>query len=223
MQWQVERLHYHHHRNIRYVIDQIATTETAQFVMEVMPNALQFASPTDLMGHAAQLLRQAMPHVRTPVLEFGVASGESITDLSVYFHDRTIFGFDSFKGLPEDWKPGFPKGAFAGAFPDKIPRNVKLVPGWFDETMPGWLAENEGYVDFIHIDCDLYSSTHTVLDYLKNEGRLRSGAVILFDEYFNYPGWQEHEHKALTELFRPQDYEYKAFNYLGEQVVVQLT
>ena len=53
-------------------------------------------------------------------------------------------------------------------------------------------------IALLHIDCDLYSSTDYVLSTLKPA--IRSGTVIVFDEYFNYPGWKQHEHKAFEEF-----------------------
>jgi hypothetical protein len=53
-------------------------------------------------------------------------------------------------------------------------------------------------IGFLHVDCDLYSSTKIVFDLL--EPRLAAGAVIVFDEYFNYPEWEEGEYKAFSEF-----------------------
>ena len=50
----------------------------------------------------------------------------------------------------------------------------------------------------MHIDCDLYSSTRTVLSLL--EPRIVPGTIIVFDEYLNYPGWQAHEKRAFAEF-----------------------
>jgi hypothetical protein len=49
--------------------------------------------------------------------------------------------------------------------------------------------------------------------------------VICFDEYFNYPGWPEHEYRAWQEYVRHTGLE---FEYLGltmddEQVSVRIT
>ena len=49
-----------------------------------------------------------------------------------------------------------------------------------------------------HIDCDIYSSTRDALSMLAD--RLAPGALLLFDELVNYPGWREHEAKALWEF-----------------------
>jgi hypothetical protein len=49
------------------------------------------------------------------ILEFGVFSGNSINIIADKFPLRTIYGFDSFEGLPEEWErddKGFPLGFF---------------------------------------------------------------------------------------------------------------
>ena len=48
------------------------------------------------------------------------------------------------------------------------------------------------------IDCDLYSPASCVLTHLVP--RIGPGCVLLFDEFFNYPGWQQHEYKAFLEF-----------------------
>jgi Macrocin-O-methyltransferase (TylF) len=125
---------------------------------------------------------------------------------------RTIHGFDSFEGLPEDWFGKFRKGRFdtGGKLP-KVRSNVKLHKGWFDETLPKFVAENDGPVAFLHVDCDLYSSTKTIFQYLGD--RIVAGTIILFDEYFNYPGWQQHEHKAFQELVQERGLRYRWLAY----------
>jgi len=42
--------------------------------------------------------------------------------------------------------------------------------------------------------------------------RLGPGAVIVFDEYFNYPNWERHEFKAFQEFIRDSGFSYR---YLG--------
>jgi hypothetical protein len=53
-------------------------------------------------------------------------------------------------------------------------------------------------VSLLHVDCDLYWSTKCILDLLTD--RIASGTVIVFDEFWNYPGWQDHEVKAFDEF-----------------------
>jgi hypothetical protein len=116
---------------------------------------------------------------------------------------RTVYGFDSFEGLPETWaRPDmtFRAGTFDvhGMLPVVRP-NVVLVRGWFDATLPPFLAEHSGEsVALLHIDCDLYSSTKTVLEALAP--RFRPGTVVVFDELINYPNYEAHEWRAWWEI-----------------------
>lgn len=78
-------------------------------------------------------------------LEFGVFEGKTINHMSRLLSDRTFYGFDSFEGLPETWHAGYEKGHFSldGDLPWVNP-NVKLVKGWFNDTLPAFLKEHPG-------------------------------------------------------------------------------
>jgi hypothetical protein len=75
---------------------------------------------------------------------------------------------------------------------------------------------------FAHLDADLYSSTKTVLDLIG--ARLSPGAVLVFDEFFNFPGWQDHEYRAWTEFVTRsgRTFEYLGYSSDNEQVVIRL-
>ena len=87
---------------------------------------------------------------------------------------------------------------------------------------PDILARNEEQIAFLHVDCDLYSSTKTVFDLLGD--RLAADAILLFDEFFNYPGWRLHEYRAWTEFIARtgRTFEYLGYTGNNEQVVVRL-
>lgn len=131
------------------------------------------------------------------ILEFGVAGGATINYLacSHALRERRIYGFDSFCGLPEPWAD-YPAGHFA-CEPPAVAPNVELVVGLFSETLPSFLEAHEGACALIHIDCDLYASTKTVLEFLTP--RIVSGTVIAMDEYWIVP---EHEQRAFEEWLR---------------------
>jgi hypothetical protein len=135
-----------------------------------------------------ELLHALTVHVKPGdlVLEFGVFSGRTINALAESLSGHSLWGFDSFEGLPETWRSEFSQGVFKLDSLPAVRENVTLVKGWFDKTLPVFLEKTKGDVGFVHIDCDLYSSSKTVLGLLKD--RLRDGAVLVFDEYFNYPG-----------------------------------
>jgi predicted O-methyltransferase YrrM len=152
-------------------------------------------------------------------LEFGVASGVTMREIAK--KRLPAHGFDSFEGLPEDWRAGFEKATFAQELPEV--GGAALHVGWFDETLPSFLREHTDPFAFVHLDADLYSSTKTVFDLAFD--RFVPGTIIVFDEYFNYPGWEQHEHKAFEEFLERYagGVEYLAYNGLDEQLVVKLT
>jgi hypothetical protein len=155
------------------------------------------------------------------ILEFGVFSGHTINHIASHA-EETVYGFDSFEGLPEDWRPDFGQGSFQVSELPETRSNVELVVGWFDDTLPQFAASHHGPVSLLHVDCDLYSSTKTIFHFLAK--RIVSGTIIVFDEYFNYVGWRNHEYKAFQEFIVASGLSYR---YLGvvpgnQQVAVQI-
>ena len=132
-------------------------------------------------------------------MEFGVYSGKTINYFS-NFTDNIIYGFDSFEGLPEFWREYFPKGAISanGKLP-KVNKNVQLIKGLFQDTLLPFLKDIKmNTVSFVHIDSDLYSSCKYVLNTLIPY--FKDSCIILFDELFNYPGYENGELKAINEF-----------------------
>ncbi|MDB5945282.1 MAG: hypothetical protein JWQ33_308 [Ramlibacter sp.] len=156
--------------------------------------------------------------------EFGVWRGTTINAIADFVGaGTTVHGFDSFEGLPEDWFGKYTKGTFHMDQLPPVRANVKLHKGWFDATVPQFALESgDQPIAMIHVDCDLYSSTKTIFDHLGD--RLVPGSVILFDEYFNYPGWRDHEYKAFQELVARLNlrYRYLAYNSREFNVAVQI-
>lgn len=142
-------------------------------------------------------------------LEFGVASGKTINYISSFTKNK-VYGFDSFEGLPEKWRDGFEKGAFdqGGNLP-RVNDNVVLLKGWFNATLPNFINKQNKKVSFIHIDCDLYSSTKYILDTLKDY--IDTDCIIVFDELVNYPGFDGDtgELKALYEFIIENNVDYE--------------
>jgi len=204
-------------RDLLTVTDVEAARSSAAFFRAEMDRAtVHFAKPDTL----AAALADAPPDGL--YLEFGVGSGGTLRQIAGAAPAGTVFGFDSFAGLPEHWRSGFPAGAFAVDEPPDVP-GAELVVGWFEETLPGFLAAHPGPVAFLHLDADLYSATTTVLDAVAD--RVHPGTVIVFDEYFNYPGWEEHEHRAWTEFVARTGlrFEYLHLTADDEQVAVRVT
>ncbi len=196
-----------------YLQNRIALDEAKMFRSEYIPRKYGFVdydSRYDLFRFALSLTYES-PGI---LLEFGVFKGGSAEFMSRYTKEP-IYGFDSFEGLPSGWCAGSTTGRFNldGNIPQVSANNVSFIKGWFDETLPAFLEKNSSQsIKFIHFDCDLYISHQIVFDELiKNEVNL-DGTIILFDEYINYPNWEQDAHKALREFVDKSQWEYR---YVG--------
>jgi hypothetical protein len=154
-----------------------------------------------------ELIANATGSRQVLYLEFGVFEGYSIKLWSKLLRNpcSMLHGFDSFEGLPETWKEDHLKGRFAlsGTPPDISDSRVTFFKGWFDETLSVYkMPPHEELV--INIDCDLYSSTKCVLDYLKDS--IDVGTWLYFDEF----GSWDHEGRAFRELVEQTDMRFEA-------------
>ena len=216
----IQRFFYKYYsRNLLYELQLRAREEAADYVQDNMPEAQIFPLHQ-------QIVEYAVKHAPDDgmYLEFGVATGNTLREIAAHAPSgKTVYGFDSFSGLPGDWTGHVETtGAFKQKAIPKVPGNVQLVRGYFEDSLPGFMAEHEGPVDFVHIDCDLYSSTVTILDNIGD--RLKPGTHVLFDEYFNYPSWKQHEHKAWAEFCAAHgvNYTYLGFTALDGRVLVRV-
>ncbi len=197
----------------------LASVSSAQYFLSQMRAAQNLTDPVSLLEAAMSRCT-----VEGLVVEFGVYQGASLRVIARHA-PGTVFGFDSFQGLPEDWTHFQKKGRYSldGKFPKFDESNVELVVGLFENTLPGFLAKYPEPARFIHIDSDLYRSAATVLGQL--EQRIVPGTVIVFDEYFNYPGWEQHEYRAFQEFVARtgRSYEYIGFASAAQAVALQIT
>jgi hypothetical protein len=191
---------------------------SSQYVNRYMPSAHRANNARDLLSFASRDLISG-----GIIMEFGVFTGGTIDHISQLRPEMKVYGFDSFQGLPESWRSGYEKGAFSLTELPTVRENVELVVGWFDRTLPIFLdAHPDEHVAMLHIDCDLYSSTQIVLRHLKT--KIVPGTIIVFDEYYNYPGWELHEFRAFQEYVQANRVHY---DYIGlvpghQQVAVRI-
>jgi hypothetical protein len=131
--------------------------------------------------------------------EFGVARGTSILDFhqlyKKYQLDTDFYGFDSFEGLPEEpidkyspWRTG--QFSTDGVVEEALLNNkdIKIVKGWYSDTLNGDLLEAFGdkKIGIAHIDCDIYSSTVEVLEFLIQNDLLCDGSLLIYDDWGAY-------------------------------------
>ncbi|GMI16335.1 hypothetical protein TrLO_g11851 [Triparma laevis f. longispina] len=160
------------------------------------------------------------------VVEFGVSSGRSIRMMAEMLpREKTIYGFDTFTGLPQAWG-NEPIGTYTtGGQKPAVPENVKLIKGLFSETVVEFLKQKEVARDpiaFANIDCDLYSSTRDVLEAL--QPRIIKGTILAFDEYICHPTWRNDEFRAFRECCKRfgWNYEYLGFSLTSKQALVRI-
>jgi hypothetical protein len=136
--------------------------------------------------------------------EFGVFKGTTFSYMATrgghFLKDTRFVAFDSFEGLPPlsevDARDGYSSGFFPGQFAFGLEDfrksvaeagapmdRVVVVPGWFDATLAEGSPATKQLprVSAAWIDCDLYSSTVPVLNFLAT--RLSVGSVLLFDDW----------------------------------------
>jgi predicted O-methyltransferase YrrM len=144
-------------------------------------------------------------------LEFGVYSGGTANTIADLIPDKTLYGFDSFSGLKEDYTENWKKGSMKHDIP-KVRNNVELIVGYVEDTYENFLRNKQQKISFIHIDVDLYSATKCVLD--KSLPYIQSGTIIQFDELFEVEGdwWYQDEFTAWTEFLNENNIE---ASYLG--------
>lgn len=147
-------------------------------------------------------------NIKGVFVECGVASGSQIGAMQECLQrnglERTIYGFDSFQGIPyagekDAEQPGIgakdeskhgvleTSGISSHSKIDVIKnfrkwylstRNLILVEGWFENTVPDF---NIDPIAFLRLDGDLYSSTKVCMEYLLP--KLVKGGILIIDDY----------------------------------------
>ena len=205
----------HHASNMLVDMGLEAKRDTLDYVKKNMVDAPYFEKHPKLVEFVLDQVDEEGLY-----LEFGVGRGKSMRWIGSQV-SGPVHGFDSFDGIPEYWN-GNPIGAFSQKKLPKVPDNVEFHIGLFDASLPVFLADHPEPVAFLHVDCDLYSSTCTIFAGLGE--RLQPGAIVLFDEYFNFHRWQQHEFKGFQEFVEHSgvEYEYIAFSVTGQQAAVRI-
>ena len=210
-------------QGVFHLINQQALQDSVQYALNNFSKAMQFDTRPELWSYCLNRIPQIKTAEGGVIAEFGVWKGESINFFARNCPKAKVFGFDSFEGLEEDWY-GFrlQKGFFStnGQLP-KCERNVSLIKGWFEDTLPKFCLElQQEKIQLLHMDADTYKPTAYVLNSLtKNLGK---GTIVIFDEYFGYPNFRLHEFKAWQELVNSEGLKYRYIGYTEMQVAVEI-
>lgn len=168
----------------------------------------------------------------------GMTFGLAYQEARRHGHGAKFWAFDSFQGLPtpqdSDEHPSWIPGKMAMNLEqfhavcrkNGIPlERYSVVPGFYEETLATMAPEAEPTnIALAYVDCDLYSSTRAVLDFL--EPRLKHGMIVAFDDYFCWSSTQAAgERKAMLELSaRNATWEwvpYVQFGWHGQSFVIE--
>jgi hypothetical protein len=212
-------------RDVEQRLYEQATTSSAAYVLENMLHAMPMRPGKFTDRGRSELLEHALARLPEEgfCAEFGVFRGASLAFIA-HRIDRVIYGLDSFEGMPEPWGVAGAPGAFGlGGVPPQISTpndNFRLVQGMFSDSIPRLLDAVDGPAAFVHLDCRIYSSTRDALNGLAD--RLAPGAVLVFGQYFNYPGWQKEQARAFREFCEQHGraYQYLAYATQGSAVAV---
>ena len=191
--------------------------------LEHYKKSLHFKDSVKIREYAIQTSLLNDNNKKYYYLEFGVAGGASANFFSKFVNK--LYCFDSFEGLREDW--GGTIGGHKGFFTQnkKIPKlysNIEPVVGWVEDTLEDFLKKNNPKINFVHFDMDTYSSTKFTLKKIKPY--LTKNAILIFDEFTGYIGWENGEYKAFKEVFKEEEFTYLAFSMRDgyDKCVVQI-
>ena len=70
------------------------------------------------------------------------------------------------------------------------------------------------------MDMDTYETSKFVLSNLKPF--LDKSCIFIFDDFYNFHGWNAGEYKAFAEIFNENEYKFLAFSKFGRQATIQI-
>jgi hypothetical protein len=144
---------------------------------------------------------RALEPQRVLCMEFGVLGGRSINFMSGILTDYRFFGFDSFEGFRSVKRTSFWSGyqkRFSGQSLPVVNKNVSLIRGYAEDTLPAFIATQIADVEafLVHCDMDIYEPTKVVLDWVVSSDKK---FFLMFDELLNYSEFPLHEYRAFME------------------------
>lgn len=183
--------------------------------------SVELVPPKDLIqffSRSINLLKKYKGNDIGDYLEFGVFNGASMSSMyksakQLEFNTMRFFGFDAFEGLPEGaeheddgvWQKGFYACSYEKMREcmqrkDINPDEIVWVKGWYNETLNKETADKYNLKNpgIVFIDCDTYSSSKSVLDFLAP--LINQPAIICLDDW------------KLNDLDIKGMGEYKSFN-----------
>jgi O-methyltransferase len=152
------------------------------------------------------------------MVECGVYNGGTAAILAHFGshskHDRTVWLFDSFQGMPqasaEDGEDAWDQeGTLVGNIEkvkkvlgavDADLRHVNIIRGWFESTFPDVTIDQ---IALLNIDCDWYESVRLCFERFYDA--VVPGGIISIDDYGHWPGCK----RAVDEFIEERQLPYR--------------
>jgi hypothetical protein len=201
------------------------------------------------LDYCVEYMKHAESKDLTMIYEFGTFNCDSLVYLEKHAKQKDvkykkIIGFDSFKGFP-DFKNEYavdPNTYTAWESMDfscikhdseietkltqlkrKFIDEPILVPGFYEDSLKDSIVQDYNLEPalFLHIDCDLYTSTYTVLDFMYRNNLIRSGTIIKYDEWgpLFKPGEPFGEERAHLEMIEKYGGEFETLQSIGDKII----
>lgn len=191
-----------HYEKILVRAKEYLTRNYSETILEALLDCLSYAYGSTVEGDIAEF--GTMTGKSATILAAGVLfNNKKFRAKTGGLRAKRLLLFDSFAGLPAvdpesidagsshvksgSWVPGSCKGLTRNQL-EKLVSSIlapedefQVVEGWYDEVLTVFPMPQ---LSMVHIDCDLYSSSSTVLNSLFENERITEGCVILFDDFF---------------------------------------
>jgi len=137
--------------------------------------------------------------------EFGVASGKSMIWQSEWaegnFSSKETYDCKSVEEVITFLQSNIEPFLF------QEEQTLKLIPGFYSDSLPTLEVESLRPAAILDIDCDLYSSTYEVLDFMATNSLIKPGTIIIYDDWGGSPGYitqadgESRAHKEICEKY----------------------
>ena len=148
--------------------------------------------------------------IKGDYIEFGIFKGKSLyhsvkTAKKINAEKNiTFWGLDSFEGFPVE-NHEFYKAKNFKASKSKVKksfnkyRNVKIIDGYFEDTLSSDELQNIENISFAFIDCDIYESAQVAFKFIKS--KMTKGGFIMIDDFTSIDKNGNYIAKSFFDIF----------------------
>ena len=148
--------------------------------------------------------------IKGDYIEFGIFKGKSLyhsvkTAKKINAEKNiTFWGLDSFEGFPVE-NHEFYKAKNFKASKSKVKKsfnkykNVKIIDGYFEDTLSSDELQNIENISFAFIDCDIYESAQVAFKFIKS--KMTKGGFIMIDDFTSIDKNGNYIAKSFFDIF----------------------